>query len=120
MNKMLVVSIASSLAIAGPSDVASAQVTAQCEAYQRIVKTPAPTMGALASLEHTVAVLRAAIAIIDEPCGAPYIVSTDRAAIAQQRAQLYAAWQQARANCLQLTSGEPNDDSPCKAEVGAD
>jgi len=42
------------------------------------------------------------------------------AAIAQQRAQLYAAWQQARANCLQLTSGEPNDDSPCKAEVGAD
>jgi len=116
MRKILSALSAAFFALA-PAVPASAERTPRCDQYQATIKSPGPTEGALASLEHTVAVLRATIALIDEPCGEPYIVSTDRAAIAQERARVYAAWQQARANCLQITSGTPSSNSPCSAEV---
>jgi hypothetical protein len=107
-----------SLALMASSGAALAQShDQQCAQFQSVIQSAAPDSGALASLEHTVAVLRSAIGMIDLPCGAPYIVSTDKAAIAQERARLYDAWNTARSNCLQLTSGEPSDRSPCKAEV---
>jgi hypothetical protein len=103
--------------IFGLSGSAFAQSDAQCEAFQAIIKSPPPSDGALASLEHSVAVLKAAIGMIDLPCGAPYIVSTDQAAISQERERLFLAWRQARENCLQITSGDPSDMSPCKDEI---
>lgn len=100
----------------------------QCARLADIINSPAPTVGALAALTHTVAVLKASIAMIDLPCGKPWIVSEDRAAIAQQRAQNYEAWKTARAGCLQLTSGVSSeadvasldDSNPCKAVVRPD
>lgn len=97
----------------------------QCARLADIINSPAPTVGALASLTHTVAVLKASIAMIDLPCGKPWIVSEDRAAIARQRAQHYEAWKTARTGCLQLTSGVSSeadvasldDDNPCKEVV---
>ena len=121
MSRILASALAAgSIAIIASSGAAFAQGNVQqCEQYQSIIKSPAPESGALASLEHTVAVLASAIGMIDLPCGPPYIVSTDQAAIAEERARLYEAWSTARSNCLQLTSGEPTDQSPCKAEVGS-
>lgn len=107
------------ISLCGLSEPAFAQSNAQCDAFQEVIKSPPPTEGALASLEHSVAVLRSAIGMIDLPCGAPYIVSTDREEIAQERERLYLAWRQAREDCLQITSGEPSDRSPCKAEVSS-
>ncbi|QNQ11275.1 hypothetical protein [Sphingomonas alpina] len=97
----------------------------QCQRLASIMNSPAPTIGALASLTHTVAVLKASIAMIDLPCGKPWIVSNDRAAIAQSRAQQYEAWKTARTGCLQLTAGVASeaavaaldDDNPCKEVV---
>lgn len=98
---------------------------AQCARLQQIIKTPPPTIGASASLEHTAVVLKAAIGMIDLPCGAPYIVSTDKMAITQERARLYEAWKQARSQCLQLTAGVTNydplsDASYCGGNVSPD
>jgi hypothetical protein len=118
-RKLTLASATVLLALFGISGTAFAQSDAQCDAFQAIVKSPPPSEGALAALEHTVAVLKSAIAIIDLPCGAPYIVSTDREAISQERERLYMAWRQARQNCLQITSGEPDDRSPCKEEVSS-
>jgi hypothetical protein len=97
----------------------------QCQRLASIINSPPPTIGALASLTHTVAVLKASIAMIDLPCGKPWIVSDDRAAIAQSRAQQYEAWKTARTGCLQLTAGVASDadiaalddDNPCKEVV---
>lgn len=107
------------------ADIGSSANGQQCERLGNIIKSPAPTIGALASLTHTVAVLKASIAMIDLPCGKPWIVSDDRAAIAQARAQQYEAWKTARAGCLQLTAGVSSeaeiaaldDDNPCKEVV---
>lgn len=109
----------------GDDDTDSGAADRQCAQLAGIVDSPAPTMGALASLTHTVAVLKASIAMIDRQCGKPWIVSTDRAAIARQRAQLYDAWKKARTGCLQLTSGVSSEESvaslddsnPCKEVV---
>ena len=116
-GKLALASLTAALAIGAFPGVAAAQGGDRCAAFSSVVKSPAPTSGALASVEHMVAVLKASIGMIDEPCGPPYIVSTDQAAIAQQRAQLYQARKQTRTSCLQLTSGEPSDASPCKEEV---
>lgn len=117
MGRRTLVSLAALVTLGGFSGTAFAQNNAQCDALQAIIKSPPPSGGALASLEHSVAVLRAAIGMIDVPCGAPYIVSTDREEISRERERLYLAWRQARENCLQLTSGQPSDRSPCKYEV---
>lgn len=97
----------------------------QCARLQQIVNSPPPTIGALASLKHTVVVLRSAIGIIDLPCGEPYIVSTDKAAITQERARLYEAGSKPGPVCLQLTSGVTTfadlpDSSLCKEDVSGD
>jgi hypothetical protein len=85
----------------------------QCARLRTIVNSPAPTIGALASLEHLVSVLKAGITMIDQSCDD---------ASPEQRPQLYEAWKQARANCLQLTSGASSyadlpDTSACKESV---
>lgn len=116
MRKILAALFAGCIGLAAAAP-ATAQRTERCDRYQATIRSTAPSEGALATLEHTVDVLRAALALIDEPCGAPYIVSTDRAAIAEERARVYAAWRQARENCLQITSGPPSSDSPCSVEV---
>lgn len=105
------------MTIFGLSGSAFAQSDERCDAFRAIINSPSPSVGALASLEHSVAVLKAAIGMIDLPCGAPYIVSTDQAAISQERERLFLAWRQARENCLQITSGEPSDMSACKDEI---
>lgn len=115
MSKSFFVLCAGFIGLATAVPVA-AERTPRCEQLSATISSPAPSGGALATLEHTVAVLRATLAMIDEPCGAPYIVSTDQGAIAQERARVYAAWRQARANCLQITSGTPRSDSPCSDE----
>jgi len=97
----------------------------QCAQLAAIINSPPPTQGALASLTHATAVLKASIALIDRKCGKPWIVSTDQAAIAAQRGQLYDAWNKARTGCLQLTAGVSSeqhiaaldDDNPCKEVV---
>lgn len=100
----------------------------QCARLADVVNSSAPTVGALAALTHTVAVLKASIAMIDLPCGKPWIVSDDRAAIALQRTRYYEAWKTARAGCLQLTAGVSSEadvasldeDNPCKEAVHPD
>lgn len=85
----------------------------QCARLQAITNSPSPTIGALASLEHLVAVLKAGIAMIDLSC---------EGSSPAQRPQFYEAWKQARANCLQLTSGATSyadlpDTSACKENI---
>lgn len=112
---------------AGDDDDAGASGTGgqQCAQLAAIINSPPPPQGALAALTHTTAVLKASIALIDRKCGKPWIVSTDQAAIAAQRAQLYDAWKKARTGCIQLTAGVSSeehiasldDDNPCKEVV---
>lgn len=116
MRKVLLLT---AIAILGSSGTVLAQSDGgndpRCTRLERIVKSPPPTEGSLASLEHTVAVLKAAIGMIDQSCDG---------ANPQDRASYYNAWKQVRAHCLQLTSGattyaDLDDKSPCKEEVSA-
>lgn len=88
----------------------------RCGQLAAIINSDGPTEGALASLEHAVAVLKAGIERIDLAC---------EEATPALRPTYFKMWQQARANCLQLTSGaasyaDLDDTSPCKEEVSSD
>lgn len=123
MNKIAVGLTALMMGL-GVSAAMAAGSDTECGRLDAIRMSDGPTGGSLAAVEHVVTVTSAAIAMIDLPCGKPYIISTDAQEIAQTRAQLYRSWKVARESCLQMTSGagdysELPDESPCKAEISA-